>query len=206
MLNRRLASLIAAVSIAGLAAAGCSEQSAAIRVDDATVSRSDFEDQLDRVYDSEESRRLLFQAEVAQSQLRGEGDPPGSYRQEYVGAMVSFEVETLLIEKLLDDEGIEVPDDVRAQVEDEFRSGSGLDVDALPAEVRDPFLDRQAGISVLQSELGDGYQAAVQRVVNGTTVELDSRYGTWDATQFRMEPPAGPRPAPGSEPEGPQVG
>ena len=43
------------------------------------MSRSDFEDQLDIVYEDDDLRAFLFQA-VDRSHLRAEGDPDGSFQ------------------------------------------------------------------------------------------------------------------------------
>jgi hypothetical protein len=189
VLNRRLAALLAAVALAGLAATGCAEQSAAIRVDDATVSRSDFEDQLDLVYENEGFRNALFGG-VTQDQLRAEGDPPGTYRQEFVGALASLHVQFLVVGRILDDEGLEVSDDARAQAEGVFEGAGG---EGVPQDVLDQFIEGIAGTGTVQQELaGEALDAALQRVMDGSTIELDSRYGTWDAEQFTVVPPAGP--------------
>jgi hypothetical protein len=195
VLNRRLAALFAAVAVAALAATGCAEQSAAIRVDGATISRADFEDQLDIVHDNEGFRNALFGG-VTQDQLRAEDDPPGAYRQEFVGALASLHVQFLVVDRILDNEGIEVSDDARAQAESLFAGGSG---DGVPRDVLDQFVDGIAGTSTVQQELpSEALDAALQRVMDESTIELDSRYGMWDADQFTVIPPAGPAGASGT--------
>jgi hypothetical protein len=189
VLNRRLAALLAAVAVAALAATGCAEQSAAIRVDDATVSRSDFEDRLDLVYDNEGFRNALFGG-VTQDQLRAADDPPGTYRQEFVGALASLHVQFLVVERILDNEGIEVSDDARGQAEGLFEGAAG---EGVPQDVLDQFVEGIAGSATVQEELaGEDLDAALQRVMDESTIELDSRYGTWDADQFTVIPPDGP--------------
>jgi hypothetical protein len=189
VLNRRLAALLAAVAVAGLAATGCAEQSAAIRVDDATVSRSDFEDQLDLVHDNEGFRDALFGG-VTQDQLRAADDPPGIYRQEFVGALASLHVQFLVVERILDNEGLEVSDDARDQAEGLFEGAAG---EGVPEDVLDQFVEGIAGSATVQEELaGEDLDAALQRVMDESTIELDSRYGTWDADQFTVIPPDGP--------------
>lgn len=192
MLNRRLASLLVAVSVAALAAIGCAEQSAAIRVDDRTVSRGDFEDQLDFVHDNEEFRNMLFGA-VGREQLRAEGDPPGSYLQQYVGALAGVNVQFLVVERVLADEDIDVPDSARDNVLamfDEQLPGGSADV---PRAIRDRYVAGLAAIETLTGELDqDASNAAVQRVVDESTIEVNPRYGSWDGEQFTVVAPAGP--------------
>jgi hypothetical protein len=199
VLNRRLASLIAAVSVAGLAATGCAEQSAAVRVDDATVSRSDFEDQLDVVYENDDLRAFLFQA-VDRSQLRAEGDPNGSFRQEYVGAMATLQVQFLVAAQALENEGLELTDDDRAGVIDQIDQGVPDGFESLPEGFRDDLVDGIAAFDKLQSELGeDGFTVAIGEVVDAADIEVSSRYGSWDPDQFTVTPPPGPAPAPGAD-------
>jgi hypothetical protein len=192
VLKRRLASLLVAVSVAALAATGCAEQSAAIRVDDRTVSRGDFEDQLDFVHDNEEFRNMLFGA-VGQEQLRAEGDPPGSYLQQYVGALAGVNVQFLVVERVLADEDIDVPDSARDNVIamfDEQLPGGSADV---PRAIRDRYVTGLAAIDTLSGELDqEASNAAVQRVVDESTIKVNPRYGSWDAEQFTVVAPAGP--------------
>ena len=77
MRHRRLATLLAAVTVAGLAAAGCGSTSAAVQVDDESISQPDFEDDLEVVYENETFRTALF-GQVGQEQLRGEDAPLGA--------------------------------------------------------------------------------------------------------------------------------
>jgi hypothetical protein len=131
VLNRRLASLLAAVTVAGLAATGCAEQSAAVRVDDRTVSRSDFEDALDLFYENDELRGLLLQ-NTTQEQLRAEDGPRDAYNQEYVGAIARTYIEFLVVEHTLESEGIELTDADRATVEDQLDQILPEGIDSVP--------------------------------------------------------------------------
>jgi hypothetical protein len=200
VLNRRLVSLLAAVSVAGLAATGCAEQSAAIRVDDATVSRRDFEDQLDYVYEHDEFRDLLFPG-VTQDQLRADDDPPGTYRQDYVGALAGVQVQFLVVDRLLDDHGIDISDDHREAVVAELDQLPG-GTDAVPDGMREQYIDGFAGFETLRDELAeDELDAALQEVIDGSTIEVSPRYGSWDSDQFTVVPPPGPAGAPGAAAE-----
>jgi hypothetical protein len=192
VLHRRLASLLAAVSVAALVATGCAEQSAAIRVDDDTVSRRHFEDQLDFVYDNEEFRNMLF-GQVTQDQLRAEDDPPGSFRQQYVGALAGVNVQFLVVARALADEGIEVPasarDEIIAMFDEQLPGGS----DEVPAAIRDRYVDGLAAINTLTGELDEeASNEAFQRALDEVTVDVNPRYGTWDRDQVSVVAPAGP--------------
>ena len=197
MLNRRLASLLAAVTVAGLAATGCAEQSAAVRVDDATVSRSDFEDQLDLFYENDALRSAVFQSDIDRAQLRGEA--AASYTQPYAAAIAGLNIEFLLTSAVLDDEGIELTDDHRTAaerfVEDEF----AIEADTLPDDFRDRLIDQAAAVQLLQEELGgQGFNDAMVARYEAADIDVSSQYGTWDPNQFTVTSPSGPAPAPGT--------
>jgi hypothetical protein len=192
VLHRRLASLLAAVSVAGLVATGCAEQSAAIRVDDDTVSRRHFEDQLDFVYDNEAFRNMLF-GQVTQDQLRAEDDPPGSFRQQYVGALAGVNVQFLVVARALADEGIEVPasarDDIIAMFDEQLPGGS----DDVPGAIRDRYVDGLAAINTLTGELDEeASNEAFQRALDAVTIDVNPRYGSWDPDQITVVAPPGP--------------
>lgn len=203
VLNRRLASLLVTVTVAGLAVSGCGsptrEQAAAVRVDDRTVSRGNFEDSLDLFYENDDLRGFLFQG-VTREQLRPVDGPRESYTQEYVGAMASVRVQFLLVAETLESEGIELTDDDRQLVIDELDQVIPDGADSLPSGVRDDLVDGFAGFERLRNEFGeDGFNDLVQEVVDRSDISVSSRYGTWDADEFAVIPPSGSAPAPGSD-------
>ena len=198
MLNRRLASLLAAVTVAGLAATGCAEQSAAVRVDDATVSRSDFEDQLDAFYENDALRDVLFPG-VTREQLRAEGDPEGSYTQQYVGSLAGVQAQFLVIAQALEDEGIELTDADRDAIEDELDAALPGGYGSIPSGVADNLVEGLAGFERLYTELGEEeFTVVVGDIFDRAEVDISSQYGSWDPEQFTVTPPSGPAPAPGT--------
>lgn len=210
MLNRRLASLLVTVTAAGLLATGCgspvAEQSAAVRVDDRTVSRSDFEDSLDVFYENDDLRGFLF--EVSQDQLRPADGPSDAYTQEYVGAMAGVHVQFLVLAEALDSEGIELTDDDRQAVIDQIDSAvSDPDgAESLPAGVRDAFIDGFAALDRLRADLGeDEFNAVADEVIDGADISVSSVYGSWNEDEFAVDPPPGSAPAPGAEEPAPEL-
>ncbi len=196
MPHRRLASLLAAVSVVGLAATGCGSSAAAIQVDDDSISRRDFEDQLDEVYENEAFRGVLF-GQVGQEQLRGEDDPRGSFTQQYVAAMGFVQIQFMVIPTVLDDEGLELTDADREAVVEQLDSSAPGALDALPESMRDGYVDGFAGFDKLRTELGDDFEAVFTVALDEADIEVSSRYGSWDRDQHTIVPPAGPLPAPG---------
>lgn len=203
MPNRRFVSLTVAIMAACLATTACSpggalrEQSAAVRVDDATISRSDFEDQLDLVYENDDLRGYLF-AGVTRDQLRADDAPVGAYTQQYVGAMAGLHVQFLVADEVLDAEGVELSADDRDAVVAELDQVLAGGTDDLPDDARDDLVDGLAAFGRLraefeQDELGD----LVNQFVGEATIVVNTRYGTWDAERLTVTPPDGPAPPPG---------
>ena len=203
VLHRRLASLLVTVTAAGLAVSGCSspnqairEQSAAVRVDDRTVSRSNFEDSLEAVYENDELRGFLFQG-VTREQLRPEEGLTEGFNQEYVAAMARMRVEFLVVAEALETEGIVLTADDRQAVSDELDS-MVPESDSVPTGYRDDLVDGFAGIDKLRTELGEEeFNVAVGEIVDRVDISVSSRYGSWDDDEFAVLPPSGPASAPG---------
>ena len=208
VLNRRLASLLVTVMAAALAISGCtspgtamSEQSAAVRVDDRTVSRSSFEDSLDLFYENDDLRGFLFQG-VTKDQLRPVDGLRDAYTQEYVGAMAGVRVQFLVVAETLEAEGIEVTDDDRAAVRAELDGVIPEGIDSLPDGLGDDLVEGFAGFDRLRNELPDDeFNVVVGEVVDRSDISVSSLYGTWDDDEFAVLPPVGPAPAPGEPDE-----
>lgn len=205
MLNRRLASLLVTAATAGLLATGCgSNQAAAVRVDDRTVSRSDFEESLDVFYENDELRGLLF--EVSRDQLRPADGPSDAYTQEYVGAIAGVHVQFMVLAEALDAEGIELTDEDRQAVSQQIDGAVAGGTDSLPDGVRDRLVDGFAALDRLRADLGDSeFNAVANEVIEGADISVSSRYGSWNDDEFAVTPPSGSAPAPGSEASAPEL-
>lgn len=200
MRHRRLASLLATVSVAGLAAAGCgSNSTSAIRVEDQSISRRDFEASLDFVFENADMRQFLFQQDVPADQLQPEDAGPGVFTQQFVSVMGGTHVQFLLAEQLMADNDLSLSDDDRAEAEDQIGAEIDGGIDSVPDDLRDVYVDGFAALNVVQNQLDEEElnQAAQDLLAGGDAVTISSRYGSWDPDQFRIVPPEGPRPAPG---------
>lgn len=197
MLNRRLVSLVAAVSVVGLVATGCGSQSAAVRVGDESVSRSQFEEQLDVVYENDDLRAYLFRGSVPRDQLRGEDDPTGNYRQEYVGAMAILRIGFLLRAEVLESLDLELTDEDRDEVDEDLDQVLPDGSDSMSEALREALIDGLAADNRLRAELGDAaVDEALIDAADDADIHVGSRYGGWDPDQFRVTPPPGPAAAP----------
>jgi hypothetical protein len=206
VLNRRLASLLAAVTVVGVAATGCADQPAAIRVDDVTVSRSDFEDELAFYFDNDDLRDYVF-GPAERDQLQGE--LRDSYSQQYVGAVAGLRVQFIVADSVLAAEGLEVTDDDRADAEAEIDEAVPGAVSALSEDRRADFIDDVATFRVLQGELGDGFSQAITDAYADSDISVRSQYGRWDPEQLTIVPPDGPLAAQGggdADTDGPTSG
>jgi hypothetical protein len=185
----RLTLLLAAIAAAGLVGAGCSEQSAALRVGDTTVSQSDFEDELD--------------AFAGLPNVEGvRGDARDSYTQEFVGAVLEQRIGFILTERLFDQEGLELTEDDIA----ETAAQVGDQLDGMPRDLRDSLIEDAARQSRLTNELGqEEYSRALTDAIDSTDIEVSSHYGSWDAEEFTVVPPEGPAGAEPSQGQGDQT-
>jgi hypothetical protein len=188
--RRRLTLLVAAIAATGLVGAGCSEQSAALRVGDTTVSQSDFEDELDAF------AALPGGAEAAR------GDARDSYTQEFVGAVLEQRIGFILAEQLFDERGLELTEDdiaaTAAQVGDQL--------DGMPRDLRDSLIEDVARQSLLANELGqEEYGRSLTDAAGSTDIEVSTHYGSWDTEEFTVVPPEGPAGAEPSQGEGDQT-
>ena len=177
----RLTLLVAAIAAAGLIGAGCSDQSAALRVGDTTVSQSDFEDELDAFAD------LQGRDSVA-------GELAGSYTQEFVASVLGRRIEVILADQLFDERGLELTDADIAGITDQ----AGDQLDSVPRDLRRSLIEEVARQSRLIDELGqEGYGRALTEAADSTDIDVSSHYGSWDPDQHRVVPPEGPA---GTEP------
>ena len=187
--RRRLTLLVAAVAAAGLVGAGCSEQSAAVRVGDTTVSQSDFEDELDAFAGLEGAEGVR-------------GDARDSYTQEFVGAVLEQRIGFILTEQVFDERGLELTDDDIAQTATQV----GGQLDGMPRDLRDSLIEDVARQSRLANELGqEEYGSALTDAAESTDIEVSSHYGSWDTEQFTVVPPDGPVGAEPSQGQGDQT-
>jgi hypothetical protein len=187
--RRRLTLIIVAVAAAVLVGAGCSEQSAAVRVGDTTVSQSDFEDELDAFADLQGRDSVT-------------GELAGSYTQEFVAAALGQRIEFILAEQVFDEQGLELSDADIAEMTDQ----AGDQLDGVPRDLRRSLIEDVARRSRLVDELGqEEYNRALTELADSTDIEVSSHYGSWDEQEYTVVPPKGPAPAPGQGTGGDQT-
>lgn len=168
--TRRFVASLAVLAAVGLvAAAGCGEQSSAIRVGDQSVSQSDFQDELE-----------------ALASLSGDGPDQfprgqlvGSYDQGFVAQVATQRVQFMIFEQIFDDEGLELTNADRAPIRGELeRDPAFLE---LPEDYRESIIDNLAMQQVVQTSLDPAaLREAVDALLDTSDVDVSSRLGSWD--------------------------
>jgi hypothetical protein len=201
--RRRLVTLVAAVAVAGLAASGCAAQAAAVKVGGDTVSRSDFEDELD-AYSANDT---LYPDPEASGVT---GELAGSYGQDFVADLLQQRIFFMLAARVFDERGLDLTGADRSAAADQLDQQLQGSADDFPSDLRDELTDDVARLTKLQEELGaEGFDEALIEAADGTDIEVSSHYGSWDPDQYSVVPPEGPAPAPGDgggeQPEDPSA-
>lgn len=197
VLKRRLV-LVSAVAVVGLAAAGCSDQNAAIRVGNDTVSQSDFQDELKAYADNE-----AFWAGLGlDAQEETAGELTDSYSQGFVCQILAQRVQFVLVDQLFEAEGLELTEFDRQAGRQRLESQFNPQVDPVsefPASYADRLIDDFARIARLESESDQQrLSEAFQSLVDDTDIEVSPRYGTWNTQRWLerdpcpVDPPDGP--------------
>jgi hypothetical protein len=188
---RRLALAPAALIVAGLAS-GCAEQSAAVRVNDQTVSRTELYEELDVIAGNEEFQQVVLSEDADTSEIPGALG--GSYAQPFVGQVIRQRIIGMLAAEALADRGIEVSDDDIRAIDDQLaqamqeRNG---DIESLPDRYRKDFATGIAAASRLNEELGQDANQALVEAGTKSDIRVSSEFGSWDQDQFAVVPPPG---------------
>lgn len=202
MLLRRLAPL-AALATLGVLSTACADQSAAIKVGDQTYSDSDFRDDLEAVAGNDTLIALHGAiAEEAGGQFPEETDGATgstSYSQQFVSFMLGERLRAMILGEVVDRQGIEVSDEARDSLRGDveaFFEQEGGDVSDVPDRYLDGLVDSIATSQALQSaaQSGDLDEEAIgeleERLLG--SIEINSRYGSFDKDEIVLLPPAAP--------------
>jgi hypothetical protein len=189
---RRLALAPAALVVAGLVTSGCAQQSAAVRVNDQTVSRTELYEELDTISQNTEFQNIILAEDADPGLIPGKLG--GSYAQPFVGEVIRQRVIGMLAAEALTAHGIELTDQDIQGVDDQLaqamadRNG---DIASLPARYRTSFVTGIAAASRLNQELGDDANQALQEAADAADISVSSEFGSWDTDQLRVVPPPG---------------
>jgi hypothetical protein len=188
-------SLAAAAALAVLAGAGCSDQSAAVRVGSDSVSRSDFEAELDAYASTTDDLGGGTPEEAGIT-----GALAGSFDQSFVSGLLQQRVVFMLSAQVFESEGLELTDDDRDSARQQLESQLGGGLAGFPDDLADELVDDVARVVMLQDELGaEGFDEALVNAADSTDIVVNTRFGRWDRDQYTVVPPEGPQPAPGSD-------
>src|SRR5262249_20697009 len=138
---RRLALAPAALAVAGLLTAGCAEQSAAVRVNDQTVSRAELYEELDVIAHNKEFQTVILNSDADPSLIPGRLG--GSYAQPFVGEVIRQRIIGMLSAEALAKRDIHVTEsDLQAidqQLAQAMEEQQG-DIASLPDRYRHDFV------------------------------------------------------------------
>jgi len=182
---RRLFAL--SLALAALLAAGCTDDvSPAIRVGDATVSNDELLDEIDQWINNPVA--------VDPGQLTGL--TPGGYPGDLVRQLIRQRIDFMVHEAEFDRLGLEVTEELRDSALVALFGDPAAAEDAFAAFTdgfASDFTDDVARQIAVQEELGDdGYTAWYADAYATAEIEVNPRYGTWDAaTQTVVAPPGG---------------
>jgi hypothetical protein len=181
---KRLLPLALALALV-LAACGSSDEAVVTVNGDEVLQADDFQDQLDQL-EADEDFLTTFDG-------RGAGEE--TLKAGFVASILSNHVlDALLIEELAD-RGLEPNDDDRQSAADDLESAVGGPLDTIPPSYRDTLLDLFTHAATLRRDLGDDDQALQDRVTelfDAADIDIDDRYGQWDAEGHSVVPPDGP--------------
>lgn len=195
MLARRLTPVLALAAVAGLAATGCASQAVGVRVGDHTYSQADMVTELDAYGENE----AIFQSEEQLESIRGE--LADSYSQDFVAELLRQRITFMAVEQVFDEQGLELTADDRTVAESQLASqfGGQEAVDAFPDDYLERLVDDVARLNLLAEELGeDGFNDALVEAVRTSDIEVNPRFGSWDADELDIVAPDGSTPGPGS--------
>jgi hypothetical protein len=188
---RRLVPALAAVTVAGLVAGGCAEQSAALRVGDRSLSESDLIDELD-AWGGNEALWANSGREAPTGELTD------SWDQGFVAEIIQQRVQFMLADQIFDEQGLEITDGDRDAAEQDLGQQLGPAFDEFPDDLRADLVDVIARRDALVGELGeDGLQQALSEAVADADISVASRFGHWDEDSLTIVPPDGSTPAAG---------
>lgn len=197
-MSRRLIALAVAAT-AVLAGAGCADDvSPAARVGSTTIDNATFLDEVDAWASNPQA--------IDPSSLAGSTD--ASYPAGIVRQLLTQRVDFELHDQTFEAEGLELTDELRA----EALASLGLDdpnraeqaFAAWDEEFADSFIDDIARRIGLQSELGENdYDARMSEAYAETDIEVNTRYGSWNALSRQVVAPPGPEQPSAGEPPAP---
>lgn len=178
--------LLAALALAGGLGSGCADDvSPAVRVGDHAISNDDFLNEVDEWAGNP--------AAVDPAEL--EGLAPGTLPQTLVAQILQQRIDLDLHAQEFDELGLEITDDMRAEVlaalfGDEATAQQALS--GFSEEFADTYIDDVVRQSQVEAALGLEYNDWHATALSDTDIQVSSRYGTWDPATATITPPPGP--------------
>jgi hypothetical protein len=193
--SRRPLALVAVVLAAALSA-GCADDVAPA----ATVGKDiviTHDELMAEVEEWVKSPTLVKELEVPEA----EGAGPGSYSTSLVDLVLTNRIQFDVHHQQLEELGLSVPDEALASIRNELVRDAATTL-AVAGELDREFFDQLVMAVAERTTVGqamdaEAYQTWLAEAL--ADVEINSRYGAWDAAARVVLPPTGPRPAPGRD-------
>lgn len=212
MLKRRYVGPLGLVAgLAALAATGCSEQNAALRVGDETYSHADLIDQAD-------VQVAAFGDQLeAQLGVEAHGQSDDSYTQQYMGQVATNAVLVDLSGQYVEQAGDPlmeqgVQDQVSQTLADPVAAGLAPEFAELSEAEQTAFLEDTITVNnvagQLQAQTREQFVSTLMTELNldDDDIYINPRYGSWDPATASVVPPDGPLEQGGGGPQEAPVG
>jgi hypothetical protein len=184
---------LAPLAAVGLLAASCTDQTAAIRFGDETVSEDDLLDELEALASTAGDA-------AGEPGQYPRGELEDSYDQGFAGQVVTQRLQFMIFDQIFEDEDLELTQADRDQVRGQLEGDPSFL--ALPSDYQESFVQDIAKRQAVQATLDPpALNDAIAEVVDTNDIEISSRFGTWDPLQG-VVPPEGPlQPGGGETPD-----
>ena len=197
----RALSIVLLLAVLGLTAcSGTDSGGVAFSIDGDEFSDDELFDELRVLERSELFRTAFLQVPELNGDLRGPAN--GSYKQDAVRWVIELRIFFAFIQHEFERRELELTSAAREQAElgfqgFDFQTNRDLDVDDLmarfPAEYRQRWIDDQARLTLLQEQFEtiDAFSTWINETARGADVEVNSRFGSWDAANLSVVSPEG---------------
>ncbi|HEV8115914.1 MAG TPA: hypothetical protein VGP53_06725 [Acidimicrobiales bacterium] len=191
-MTRRLLVALAVV-LAGASTACADDVAPAARIGDRTITHDELLDEVDEWAGNTQTQRAEQLAAVA---------VPAGYAIDPVISILQDRITFEIAGRAFDDLGLVLDDELLAQAASFFFGEDPAAAAAAQAGFSEAYasfyVEGLARGLAVQTELGE--EAFAQLILNaGRDVEVNPRYGEWDASRLSIIGPSGPRAAPGSD-------
>ncbi len=185
-----------AVLVVALSAGCANDVAPAARIGDSIEISTD--DLMAEVAEWAGSPTLVTQLQIATTEGAGKGSYATPFVDFLLTTRISFELHNAQFRQL----GLKLSDQELADVRSGLFSDPAVSaavLDELSADYANRLVADAARQFAVSQAMADGYQAWQVQAFTGTDINVNPRYGSWDAQAASVVPPSGPAPAPAAD-------